>query len=225
VVVHPDDRPLLAFQLEDKSEVYLDRRFAFGVSSAAYWWGRLGAAGVRVVHYVLGAPLASWVLLYADDWLIVPTTEARAESVLVALWALSVLGFPVKWAKCSGGPVLDWVGLELCFESSSLGISARRATWAIGWMEKVLVDNMVLIKELLAALGRLVFAFGALEHDRAFLAPLFTFAALHPAGGVVPLPLFVRMTLSWLVRRLRGRRLQPCAEELETHGDFLRVDA
>jgi hypothetical protein len=171
VAVHPEDRSLLAYQVSDANEVVLHHRFAFGVSSAAYWWGRLGAAGVRLVHYVLGEELAAWVLLYADDWIVAPLHDAQKEPLLVAMWALTIFGFPIKWGKSSGGPILAWIGFEVNFADHELGISERRAAWATSWLEVTVTNGVVLIKELTEALGRLGFAVSALEYDKPFLSP------------------------------------------------------
>ena len=39
----------------------------YGIGSAAYGWGRLGAAVQRPIHYLLVAPLETWLALFADD--------------------------------------------------------------------------------------------------------------------------------------------------------------
>jgi hypothetical protein len=43
----------------------------YGIGSAAYGWGRLGAAVQRSIHYLLVAPLATWLALFADDALMI----------------------------------------------------------------------------------------------------------------------------------------------------------
>ena len=86
-------------------------------------------------------------------------------------------------------------------------------------------SNRVLMRELREALGRMVFVYGAIKADRAFLAPLFAFLATRPAGSCVELPLYVRMVLIWLRGRLAKRRSQVVAVEQLDHGALFRVDA
>ena len=51
VAVHPDDWPLQACQVEPGGPVYLNKRGTYGIASAAYLWGRLGAGLHRGLVY------------------------------------------------------------------------------------------------------------------------------------------------------------------------------
>ena len=147
-----------------------------------------------------------------------------AHNIVLALWVLEVFGFPMAWKKCQGGFTVTWIGFELALKSYALGVSERRAAWALSWFEKVLSNRMVLGSELTEALGRLGFVFGALLWDRPFLAPLYAFAALLKPGACVPLPVFVFTILSWLRDRLKKRRHHPCTARPPA-GSLFRVDA
>ena len=95
----------------------------------------------------------------------------------------------------------------------------------VGWYNRVLETDRILMRELKEALGRMVFVYGAIKADKAFLAPLFAFLATRPAGACVELPLYVRMVLTWLRDRLVKRRTTPIAAEQKSHGALFRVDA
>ena len=95
----------------------------------------------------------------------------------------------------------------------------------IGWYNKVLTDGLILMRELREALGRMVFVYGAIKADKAFLAPLFSFLATRPLGACVEVPLYVRMAVTWLRDRLLRRRAQEVAVAQPNHGALFRVDA
>ena len=73
-------------------------------------------------------------------------------------------------------------------------------------------------------LGRTACVCGALEYDRPFLAPLYTFAALHDLVSTKPLPLHVTTTLCFLRRQLQTRRHYPCALTAACWSEAWRVD-
>ena len=62
----------------------------------------------------------------------------------------------------------------------TLGISERRAMWLVGWFKQSLETNKVLVRECMPGLDRMVFVYGVFEYGRPFLAPLYTFAHVHP---------------------------------------------
>ena len=79
--------------------------------------------------------------------------------------------------------------------------------------------------ELREALGRLVFVYGALQWDKPFLAPLFTFLKLHKPGRERRLPLYAKIVLTWLMERLKERRAHPLQTRRTIERAILRVDA
>ena len=111
ILVDEDDRGLQAYTEEDlgsgppsdETTMILNTVGAFEVSTAGYWWGRLGAAITRAGHYVLAHDLAPWILLFADDGkLTIPVENVRkVPAVLFAVFL--AFGFPIKWEKVRGG--------------------------------------------------------------------------------------------------------------------------
>ena len=197
----------------------------FGISSAAYWWGRLAAAIHRAGLAAVSARWALWALPFADDWLLASAEPHHRKALLCFLWFLVVLQVPLSWHKAKGGATFVWVGYELRLRGWTLGISATRAEWAITWMSRTLTNKRVDTTKLREALGRLVFVYGALQWDRPFLAPLFAFLSLHRPGVVRKLPLYVVIMLSWLRDRLRARRAHPIKTRKVVERALLRVDA
>ena len=55
----------------------------YGVASAGYFWGRFSAASmIRLLHYLAGTRWSPEILLFADDWIALPT---RAFEI-VEIW-------------------------------------------------------------------------------------------------------------------------------------------
>ncbi len=197
----------------------------FGVSSISYWWGRLAGGGLRGPHYLSTQAEGLWVLLVADDFKFDSTSDQPDYSLLYSLLVLVLFGFPLKWRKTAGGDEVDWVGYHIVLRNFSLGLSERRATWAITWCSSLARAGAAKIGDLRDGLGRLSFAVGALEHERPFLAPLFAFVARHPTAAVRKLPTFVRLLLTYLADRISARRHYPCGTRRAAIHHAPRVDA
>ena len=225
VAIDPRDWGYQACQAHPEGPVYLNRRGTYGMASAAYWWGRLGAALLRYLHYS-SRPLALlWLMLFADDWKITAGGPDYALDILGALFTLLIFKVPIKWKKCGGGRTVCWIGYELSLKEWSLGVSERRARWLEEWIARVLADGRIQMRELREALGRLSFVYGALTWDKPFLGPLYTYLAVWGPGACVEIPLYVRMILEWLRRKIRERRSHPCSIARSPRGSIMRVDA
>ena len=226
ILIVEEDWGLLGCRADPKSDtVYLNKRGTYGVSSAAYWWGRLAALVHRAILIIVGRILL-WLLLFADDWNAICSGPHRDLGAVMVVFLMAVFGVPLSWSKVQGGGVYPWIGYELSLDFRALGISERRAFWIIGWYTKVLDAGWVVPAELPDVLGRLTFVYGALPADRPFLAPIFAFAS-RVGNGTRPirLPLYVAMVLSWLRRKLQERRSAPVASRPFSPTAALRVDA
>ena len=209
IPISPRDWHLLACRSEKTREVYINTTGTFGVANAAYWWSRVATAAVRGAHYILGSELASWLLLVADDLaMLIPHGKIR-ESVLMLLVYLRVMGFPLSWKKLAGGESLQWV------------VRASRARWLEGWYTRLLRDGVVQMQEFQEGLGRAAFVCGALDYDRPFLAPLYSFASRHAPQSVKPLYLYVLVTLEYLRKKITQRRHCECGLQRQKLGTSL----
>ncbi len=84
---------------------------------------------------------------------------------------------------------------------------------------------MVDVNELRSVVGRLAFVAGALEYEKPFLSPIYTFLSLHPGGGTRPLPTYLRLVLRFLSSRIARRRYYPSAVTRSKQRHPFRVDA
>jgi len=225
VVIHPADRHLLGCRARPAGPIYFQKRGTFGVASASYWWGRLAAALLRLLYRVVPERSLFWGMVLADDFKFEAAGPDFVEVLLLAVLTAEVLGFPWSWGKLRGGTDFTWVGYQHQLREHALGLSESRAAWLRGWLDAVLDARVVHVREFVAGLGRAAYSCGALEYDRPFLAPLYTFASLHPLDSHQPLPTYVLSVVKFLRDRLVVRRLYPCAQPVEPLGEAIRVDA
>jgi len=225
IAIVPEDWHRLGCRARSGGPLYFHHRGTFGVSSASYWWGRVASAFLRLGHYVVRHSAVLWAAVLADDYKFEVTSGNFVETILSLVLLGEVLGIPWSWQKLRGGTEYTWVGFEHQLREYALGLSAGRAAWLLGWYGSLLRDKTVLIRDFLAALGRAAYACGALEFDRPFLAPLYTFGSLHPLDATRPLPTYVLVVVRFLRDRLAVRRVQRCHQPLGAPLEALRVDA
>ena len=90
---------------------------------------------------------------------------------------------------------------------------------------KLVADKTALVGTFSEGLGRAAYVYGALEYDRPFLAPLYSFVSRYSPDAVRPLPLYVSVTLQHLADRLQLRRIYTCAATHAPESAAWRVDA
>jgi len=225
VVIHPSDRHLLGCRSRPHGPIYFMSRGTFGVASASYWWGRLAAGLLRLLYRVVPERALFWGMVLADDYKLEAAGPDFVEVLLLVVLTAEVLGFPWAWPKLRGGTDFTWVGYQHQLREHALGLSESRAAWLRGWLGSVIDARVVNVREFTAGLGRAAYSCSALEYDRPFLAPLYTFAALHPLDSQQPLPTYVLTVLQFLRDRLLVRRMYPCAQPVVDLEEAIRVDA
>ena len=208
----------------DDDTVWLNLVGTYGVGSASYWWARLGAAGLRMMHYLVGKDLAIMALLYADDG----NLSARGNFHMPLLLAMSIwiiFDYPIKWEKVKGGLQLDWIGYWLDWETFRVGISERRSRWLQDWVKHVIERGRCDRAEMDEVLGRWGFAARVLEDLRPFLGPLYSWKSRLQVGKARIVPAMVRLILEFLGERLKEASTVLCQVEVDAEGEIFRGDA
>ena len=225
----PLERPRLRkrdFSAEQLAQtVWLNTVGTFGIGSAGYWWGRAGAALVRLSHYVQGFDQALWILLYSDDGWTTGRGNFVARDLFVHLFTLVLVGTPLAWHKLHGGEVLGWIGYALDVARFLIGISEKRVAWARRWIEDKLREGRIRLGELKEGVGRLQFVAGPLEHLRPLLGPLYAWAAAGPRHAYPRLPVMIRLILEFFSQELAACSMSPCADRVRDMGEVFRLDA
>ncbi len=223
--VHPSDWEHQGCRSSLTSDLFVFVVGCFGVSSAAYWWSRLGGSLVRAIHLLALPTDELWLLLLADDLKAESTSSTPQVSILFVVLVLAVLGVPLSWHKAQGGRVINWIGYEVHLAELSLGITQRRAEWCVRFLLQLSRDGRADLGHLRSGLGRLAFVVGALEWERPFLAPYYAFLSRQPRWGSRSLPLYVRLVSHYLASRLTLRRRYPSAITRRSGTEPFRIDA
>ena len=198
----------------------------FGMSSAAYWWGRVGAMLIRMCHYWMPRKWRKfWLLLFADDFKATAGGREFARTHLAILVILALFWARIKYKKTAGGLRYDWIGYEENIKEFRLGLSLARMTWMTTWIRRTLQSGKVLVADLRSAVGRMGFAAEVLEAERPFLGPLHAWMAVVPDGAYLDLPVMARLILSWLVRRWEANRTVSTLRRGVSVGHAFRADA
>ena len=205
---------IIAGKPADDAEIFLNTVGTFGFSTAGYWWNRLGAMVSRGSHYILTHKYEGWILLFADDGKATFPAEIFKMAMLILFAFMAAMKIPIKWQKVKGGWEFQWIGYWIDLTLHRVGVSKKRITWMIGWIEAVL-DGKVPLADFDSGLGRLSFICGALAYDRPFLAPLYSLAAAvrSKTGRKVDttnLPPYIKFIFLHLLARFRKRSTIHC---------------
>ena len=116
--VHPSERGLSLFAAIDErgdEHWFQYNTTHFGCSWAAYWWARVAAAFMRILHILLHC--SHFLAIYVDDLLgLFPKQSAPLSACLCVLLAEG-LGIPLSWHKLQLCDSLTWIGWRLSFAS------------------------------------------------------------------------------------------------------------
>ena len=167
-----------------------------------------------------------FLLLYSDDLRLQANGKGKYRNLLLGLFIWVLAGTPFGWKKTKGGLTVEWVGYLLDYCRFEVGITEARSAWLISWAQRIVDDGLVQISHLGHGLGRLGFCAGVLEWTRPFLAPLYAWVSAAPGGSVLPLPLMVTLTLTFLINQLKkGRRMTSCRFPTVDQGTIFKTDA
>ena len=215
------------FDEHGEQQVWLNKVGTFGMSSAAFWWGRAAAGAIRAAHHILGSRLAVWALLFADDGNLFAEMEHAPRSLVGFLLVMEILGVRLSWKKVRGGIESDFVGYWLDVRNYHMGLSEGRAAWIQKWATEQVMAGSVLLQSLSEGLGRLGFASGPLPWLRPFLGPFYAWTSACPPGAFLPLPAMLKLIsgVDRGIRHFAALGLLEIAPPTGTGRDLPSVDA
>ena len=106
VPVHPSDWHFLGCQVTKSSTVYVNTVGTFGITSASYYWNRVGAAVGRISQYLVGRSAATWHMLVADDYHLAAGGEQYRFALIAFFVVCALAGVPLSWNKTCHGTKL-----------------------------------------------------------------------------------------------------------------------
>ena len=235
IPLRPTERRYACGKIGDKFVVFLV--FCMGGKSAPTIWGRFAAAIGRILASIADASTFR-VEAYVDDPLLAAAGSLRQSDHIFtrALLALSVLGFPLAWAKASMGQSVVWIGAQLSVTNrhdTDVVVSipqdkldALRSETA-GLRSKAVVPR----RHVRSYCGKISFVAGMVPILRPFLGMFWAALASSSSlpAGLIHCRQF-RIALQWMSALMAGiygpltRRfalVEPCADE----GDYIATDA
>ena len=93
------------------------------------------------------------------------------------------------------------------------------------WAEEVASSRTINTASFEERLGRLMYVAGALEYEKRFLSPLYSFLSLHARGAVRKVPAYVKYFLRYLSRQVSLSRHYNCAMMMRPWDTAPQVDA
>ena len=209
----------------DDTEVWVNKVGTYGVGSASYWFGRLGALVTRLILYVVSAQGLRWLLRFVDDFLAIARGGHRWQPMALILVLLQAMDVPLKWSKFRGGFKAGWIGYMVDLDLREAGLSRRRSDWAASWCSRLAEAEYVQIQEFREGLGRLGFAAELFLFTKPLLGPLYSWCAVMDAEVSVQPPPMVKLVLSWLAECFRKREQVKLGVPTRHIGERYRADA
>ena len=83
-----------------------------------------------------------------------------------------------------------------------IGVTEKRAQWAIRWVQDKVLEGAVRLGELREGLGRLQLVAGPLDNLGPFLGPLYAWVSAGPRYAKPKLPVMIRLILDFLAKEL-----------------------
>ena len=122
VLICEQEQGLCCFVLEGVWYVY--RSCYFGAKWSAYWWSRVGAWLVRMLHRFIW--LQHGLRLYVDDGLLLLPKSVAPLVGGVAVMFLCALGVPLSWRKLDLGTELVWIGWKFNFDGAHASLPLEK---------------------------------------------------------------------------------------------------
>ena len=225
IPVQEQDWGLQAFRLDKEEEIYVNRVGTFGITTASFWWGRVASTLFRTYHRVLPRDALIYLLLFADDGLVMAGGDNYHKLALSVFIFLEVMEVPLSWKKTRGGFKTEWIGYTVDIGDWKIGVSARKVEWLRDWVKATNKEGRVLGREFKAGIGRMGFLAGAIKGARPFLAPLYAVASRVGNTSFVELHMAVKIAMEFFLDWLESEPMKLPAPPPGVAGEVFRVDA
>ena len=225
IPVQKKDWALQSFRLEDTEELWVNMVGTFGVASAAFWWGRVASVIFRSFHRVVPRSWLFYLLLFADDGLLMAAGPEYHRVALALFLFMDVMEVPLSWKKTRGGFRVEWIGYTVDLEQWKVGISERKVQWLEDWSRRLMEESHLLGREFRAGVGRLGFLAGAISGARPFLAPLYAVASRVGGSGYVELHMAIKLALAFFTSWIAKEPMRKMRRPPRVAGEVFRIDA
>ena len=109
IPVQKKDWALQSFRLEDTEELWVNMVGTFGVASAAFWRGRVASVIFRSFHRVVPRSWLFYLLLFADDGLLMAAGPEYHRVALALFLFMDVMEVPLVEDSGQSGLDTPWI--------------------------------------------------------------------------------------------------------------------
>ena len=163
------DRGVVMFAFQSRYFCY--RVAHFGARFSAYWWSRLGAFLLRLLHLFLGPPHKAWI--YVDDLMLWAPHSHFEDFVWCTVAFLMILGTPISWNKAQLGQHITWIGWKFDLNHYSVQLMDSKVERLQKHLLQLTTSEKVSHKQLEQILGMLIWFTSIAKHLRPHLAVIY----------------------------------------------------
>ena len=179
----------------------------------------------RNFHRVVPRSWLFYLLLFADDGLLMAAGPEYHRVALALFLFMDVMEVPLSWKKTRGGFRVEWIGYTVDLEQWKVGISERKVQWLEDWSRRLMEESHLLGREFRAGVGRLGFLAGAISGARPFLAPLYAVASRVGGSGYVELHMAIKLALAFFTSWIAKEPMRKMRRPPRVAGEVFRIDA
>ena len=168
-----------------------------------------------------------FVLTFVDDLHIAAGGKNRWRTIWRFLVAMEMAGTPFSYKKFRGGFTVDYVGYWLDYGRFEIGISERRTTWLVDFVERLESEGwLIMARRFHEFHGRLGFAAQVLPWIRPLLAPGYSWLSAVGRSSTLKTPELVAAVCLFIKEKFKaGLRKIPCGRGEVDLGEVFRTDA
>ena len=167
--LHPDEQGLVIFSFQGRFFHY--KVAHFGGRFSAFWWSRLGALLLRLLHRALHWPHRAW--LYVDDLFLLSPCNNFKDTIWMTVVFFSLLNTPISWKKTQMGRHITWIGWEFDLFLSTVNLVSDKSERLTESIQELLHQKQVNGEQLERLLGLLIWFTSIAKHLRPHLAPIY----------------------------------------------------
>ena len=178
ICLHPKEQGLVLFQFNNRTYFYTVAHF--GARFSAWWWQRLAALILRLLHQFLHSGHRGWI--YVDDILLLFRRTSFTKQVTLAVLFLLLINTPISWRKAQLGDCVTWTGWDFNFRFDTVQLTASKVTKLLGLLQDVLAKKQAKAKALETTLGMLIWFTSVARFLRPQLADIYRCLHSPPAA-------------------------------------------
>eukprot|EP00435_Cladocopium_sp_Y103_P037378 s1556_g9.t2 len=149
IVLHPDERGLVGFTLDN--DIYFYYVTPFGATFSASWWSRVGGWLLRTFHGLIW--FSHCGMLYVDDFIFfMDATMMPLMATMLSVFC-QITQVPISWKKSELGARIQWIGWLINFRAGTISIPPQKIDKLLTYLKEMLRSSKTTRKSLEKLIG------------------------------------------------------------------------